>query len=102
MLRPPPRSTLFPYTTLFRSALYTNNLGIFGPRSTRSPRKIAFRPSGAEGDRKSTRLNSSHVAISYAVFCLKKKTGLEGAQPDHGLRGTLPPMRGWMLPAHSV
>src|SRR5215510_15580407 len=69
MIRRPPRSTLFPYTTLFRSPsrerVPADGLGGVpeGPRG-RAPR---------EGDRKSTRLNSSHVAISYAVFCLKKK-----------------------------
>src|SRR5271167_5050281 len=64
MIRRPPRSTLFPYTTLFRSHRPSGN---FSPRSSsgRSPRESA--------DRKSTRLNSSHVSISYAVFCLKKK-----------------------------
>src|SRR3989442_3313694 len=63
MIRRPPRSTLFPYTTLFRSR---------GARSAES----CWRPSRAcwaRRDRKSTRLNSSHVRISYAVFCLKKK-----------------------------
>src|SRR6266496_6071684 len=62
MIRRPPRSTLFPYTTLFRSR-------------TRPPwRARRARPSHRGGaDRKSTRLNSSHVEISYAVFCLKKK-----------------------------
>src|SRR5215208_2218764 len=70
MIRRPPRSTRFPYTTLFRSC---------GARGgARGPRPGAARrapPSGAPStDRKSTRLNSSHVAISYAVFCLKKKT----------------------------
>src|SRR5215510_13752849 len=65
MIRRPPRSTLFPYTTLFRS-------GRASSRRSWAPR----RRSGCDGsrpDRKSTRLNSSHVAISYAVFCLKKK-----------------------------
>src|SRR5256885_5436982 len=64
MIRRPPRSTLFPYTTLFRS-----------PWLRRRPRRRA-RHSGnpwTAGDRKSTRLNSSHLVISYAVFCLKKK-----------------------------
>src|SRR5690242_21210983 len=88
MIRRPPRSTLFPYTTLFRSALqglvndgaypdnttdpFTNpfpgctpisNCGFFGPSVV-----VRF-----DQDRKSTRLNSSHMSISYAVFCLKKK-----------------------------
>src|SRR2546421_7847155 len=70
MIRRPPRSTLFPYTTLFRSS------------RTRSSRSGGFRcitdtsplsRSGERADRKSTRLNSSHDQISYAVFCLKKK-----------------------------
>src|SRR6476660_10321908 len=64
MIRRPPRSTLFPYTTLFRS---------LGTHLEGSP---CLPPQGADGvprDRKSTRLNSSHQIISYAVFCLKKK-----------------------------
>src|SRR5207245_6945729 len=71
MIRPPPRSTLFPYTTLFRSpALRRHGLQPGGLMDL--PR---LRPVAAEtgGDRKSTRLNSSHGSISYAVFCLKKK-----------------------------
>src|SRR5207302_11066770 len=66
MIRRPPRSTLFPYTTLFRSP---------PDRPTRPPGCAAERGGGkrARRDRKSTRLNSSHVKISYAVFCLKKK-----------------------------
>src|SRR5437899_9897149 len=79
MIRRPPRSTLFPYTTLFRSPR----------RGTRAARHRRRAPAGhrlqlpdcqrpgevvrATGDRKSTRLNSSHLGISYAVFCLKKK-----------------------------
>src|ERR1041385_9297113 len=64
MIRRPPRSTLFPYTTLFRSYLPSRACPCPSRRAAR-----AFR-----GDRKSTRLNSSHGYISYAVFCLKKKT----------------------------
>src|SRR5690242_21931216 len=65
MIRRPPRSTLFPYTTLFRSA---RNPASLSPYSTfNAPRLTCLR------DRKSTRLNSSHMSISYAVFCLKKK-----------------------------
>src|SRR5204862_3919168 len=67
MMRRPLTSTLFPYTTLFRSILSPVRGSLF-PRAEREP--LALR--GAE-DRKSTRLNSSHVEISYAVFCLKKK-----------------------------
>src|SRR5204863_7535350 len=69
MIRRPPRSTLFPYTTLFRPpARRTASTG----RRPRRPSRSGSRP-GRAGDRKSTRLNSSHVEISYAVFCLKKK-----------------------------
>src|SRR6267378_6350746 len=70
MIRRPPRSTLFPYTTLFRSRPQARRPdGARGHRA--APR---YRQDGACGrDRKSTRLNSSHVEISYAVFCLKKK-----------------------------
>src|SRR5687768_18226478 len=67
MIRRPPRSTLFPYTTLFRSgiAIVTNRLGDVLAHTS------AY--ASVTGDRKSTRLNSSHGYISYAVFCLKKK-----------------------------
>src|SRR5438034_2120675 len=69
MIRRPPRSTLFPYTTLFRS-----KPSIRCGRHTRPSRDRAFTATSSGcGDRKSTRLNSSHTVISYAVFCLKKK-----------------------------
>src|SRR3712207_8446015 len=100
MIRRPPRSTLFPYTTLFRSKRWTD------PPTSR--RRVTVSPSNAPGmrrsdvyfdffsggvsamgegrDRKSTRLNSSHANISYAVFCLKKKT------PQHQQRADgIPP-----------
>src|SRR2546430_10660368 len=89
MIRRPPRSTLFPYTTLFRSCLRSTGRirttparRPTGPRFPPTPTSIASIPptwatQGIEaidvGDRKSTRLNSSHSQISYAVFCLKKK-----------------------------
>src|SRR5207245_10317850 len=68
MIRRPPRSTLFPYTTLFRSRMRrgSRQVAALGSRTPRSAHQRA-------GDRKSTRLNSSHGSISYAVFCLKKK-----------------------------
>src|SRR2546430_5355608 len=67
MIRRPPRSTLFPYTTLFRS-------GVGGPGTVLAQGMDARREATRAGrDRKSTRLNSSHSQISYAVFCLKKK-----------------------------
>src|SRR5436305_8694101 len=72
MIRRPPRSTLFPYTTLFRSREDAAcRLGLQLPR--RSLRRMHDGHQRARADRKSTRLNSSHVRISYAVFCLKKK-----------------------------
>src|SRR5438067_6592062 len=69
MIRRPPRSTLFPYTTLFRSPLQSGS-GLL--QAEGHPHRCAGGDLRA-GDRKSTRLNSSHVSISYAVFCLKKK-----------------------------
>src|SRR2546427_2447053 len=83
MIRRPPRSTLFPYTTLFRSAHQDDSVG---PRLLAEPRgggREGARPARgrragrAPSDRKSTRLNSSHSQISYAVFCLKKKNKTE-------------------------
>src|SRR5690554_7310467 len=95
MPRPPPTSTLFPYTTLFRSRVQRGrgtgglHVGPPGPRprearfrgsepprcSLAAPRRFASAKSCL--DRKSTRLNSSHVRISYAVFCLKKKNNIQ-------------------------
>src|SRR5207249_11288470 len=72
MLRRPPRSTLFPYTTLFRSRQTGGSIGGQRHRQNASGR-LQTRTAGFGQDRKSTRLNSSHVSISYAVFCLKKK-----------------------------
>src|SRR5690242_21591853 len=93
MIRRPPTSTLFPYTTLFRSShsveigeerLLASVQNVLGPQVTRlltapkAPETVGaqtnwFDESRQIGDRKSTRLNSSHMSISYAVFCLKKK-----------------------------
>src|SRR2546430_11377396 len=77
MIRRPPRSTLFPYTTLFRSQPRTDYQVMNSPPE---PRFLTFhrRPTELAIDRKSTRLNSSHSQISYAVFCLKKKTAKLG------------------------
>src|SRR5437868_9002073 len=95
MIRRPPRSTLFPYTTLFRSLIGLGRVGV-DDHGSREPggaavggaaevdvrvrrtrqagaSRIGLGPFAVERDRKSTRLNSSHVSISYAVFCLKKK-----------------------------
>src|SRR3712207_8442160 len=102
MIRPPPRSTLFPYTTLFRSDLVEHverrrpgpedrheqrdgGQRALAARQQRQPLDLLPRRAGLHldaggehvlGDRKSTRLNSSHANISYAVFCLKKNTNL--------------------------
>src|SRR5258705_3486091 len=77
MIRRPPRSTLFPYTTLFRSRNYGNRLHT---RQSGGGSDHPFERLPRKGDRKSTRLNSSHLGISYAVFCLKKKNKRSG--PD--------------------
>src|SRR3712207_7395955 len=92
MIRRPPRSTLFPYTTLFRSHWITTHGHTLATTPRGAPAQscwlqpplgpgwlaagdaaMAFDPLSSQGDRKSTRLNSSHANISYAVFCLKKK-----------------------------
>src|SRR5256885_7028101 len=74
MIRRPPRSTLFPYTTLFRSAGLADELGPLGGVGFLQLAQLPRRASDqGHADRKSTRLNSSHLVISYAVFCLKKK-----------------------------
>src|SRR5437773_3546761 len=77
MMRRTPRSTLFPYTTLFRSESFGKGRieGVFAPETAAHASGTSAPPSPAHAppDRKSTRLNSSHITISYAVFCLKKK-----------------------------
>src|SRR5437899_8043038 len=78
MIRRPPRSTLFPYTTLFRS--------VGGKLARKLGHRLIFQNSplpedGYSLDRKSTRLNSSHLGISYAVFCLKKKKRINALIP---------------------
>src|SRR5256885_8149452 len=99
MIRRPPRSTLFPYTTLFRSPVDRGSSSQGPSQGTamhddartgssgltallRSVVAAARMSTGAE-DRKSTRLNSSHLVISYAVFCLKKKKKNSVYPPDH-------------------
>src|SRR5260221_2687786 len=92
MIRRPPRSTLFPYTTLFRSVSFDSDLFRISDsrRASRLPQRVGFPAPPLHRrlptfpvfvpdklvDRKSTRLNSSHTVISYAVFCLKKKRNL--------------------------
>src|SRR2546427_3266519 len=76
MIRRPPRSTLFPYTTLFRSQTLARRSGRAKRQATEATGRRGNKKNGPQiggRDRKSTRLNSSHSQISYAVFCLKKK-----------------------------
>src|SRR2546430_8650926 len=89
MIRRPPRSTLFPYTTLFRSMWGACLVGvfIFGLAYTFNNSGMAAslaKGFSSMGDRKSTRLNSSHSQISYAVFCLKKKKNHHELAPKQG------------------
>src|SRR5260221_5325191 len=79
MIRRPPRSTLFPYTTLFRSLRAPGHL--MPSKAFRAVPEWSERPR-TQQDRKSTRLNSSHTVISYAVFCLKKKKIDLRARPE--------------------
>src|SRR4051794_41701386 len=87
MTRRPPRSTLFPYTTLFRSRVFRRDATRLGPAHPLEPFGLVFLdPPYGQGlaeraDRKSTRLNSSHPSISYAVFCLKKKNQAHTVEP---------------------
>src|SRR5256885_8657498 len=82
MIRRPPRSTLFPYTTLFRSDEYWTKSMFDGFVAARDRgTNLAFMGANT-ADRKSTRLNSSHLVISYAVFCLKKKKTPYGIRED--------------------
>src|SRR2546422_2255038 len=73
MIRRPPRSTLFPYTTLFRSHIQPTAFVLPFDGPSQSHNLLCYPGGGIAQDRKSTRLNSSHGYISYAVFCLKKK-----------------------------
>src|SRR3712207_7371153 len=101
MIRRPPRSTLFPYTTLFRSRLY-RGLRRQQPLHPRLSDRGGCRTTACAGasflpDRKSTRLNSSHANISYAVFCLKKiETTRLHERLMFGSRGNLPTSEHWL------
>src|SRR3712207_8971872 len=93
MIRRPPRSTLFPYTTLFRSAVAVRQvhrvegLGERADLVDLHQQRVGGLPGDAV-DRKSTRLNSSHANISYAVFCLKKKKQPPNEESQTGLKNT--------------
>src|SRR5258707_10637929 len=101
MIRRPPRSTLFPYTTLFRSRFEIALWGkLFYPVTVLVMMMLALpfaqfqrRQGNASIDRKSTRLNSSHANISYAVFCLKKKKTLPRHERRHQPRAAARPDR---------
>src|SRR2546426_3371147 len=90
MIRRPPRSTLFPYTTLFRSAIVTYALDalVDGAPWFHFVNLLwhAAASVAVAADRKSTRLNSSHLVISYAVFCLKKKNTQSNGKQTHSRR----------------
>src|SRR5206468_9697509 len=89
MIPPPPRSPLFPYTTLFRSAYLTALLREMTPNPLTPPSRLV-----TSSDRKSTRLNFSHDQISYAVFCLKKKKQQNTSHPnDRRIRCHMSPQR---------
>src|SRR2546426_6613281 len=95
MIRRPPRSTLFPYTTLFRSRLHRLAVleqEILAPGI--QPRGLHYERGIRRRDRKSTRLNSSHLVISYAVFCLKKK---KNEQAPHTALGTQRAPSAWCV-----
>src|SRR5947209_10568844 len=91
MIRPPPRSTLFPYTTLFRSryTVHDDKLASTDPLSFSDTRPYKARLEKSRTDRKSTRLNSSHANISYAVFCLKKKKKKKKYNNNHQQKQTV-------------
>src|SRR5256885_10898567 len=94
MIRRPPRSTLFPYTTLFRSDDTTGKATLVVRVSEGEPHRVGTL------DRKSTRLNSSHLVISYAVFCLKKKN-LQRKSTVSGLIGQLVHARAHAMPSNA-
>src|SRR5256885_3055278 len=100
MIRRPPRSTLFPYTTLFRSQMPRLEGEAAEPDIVPHPQAVQQalgEQHGGDKDRKSTRLNSSHLVISYAVFCLKKKKPEPRRPRPSALSGLNPP-----LPPHRL
>src|SRR3989454_6479249 len=99
MIRRPPRSTLFPYTTLFRSCPDPRG---HPPLAPRGRDRVVYERGVRLRDRKSTRLNSSHLVISYAVFCLKKKNP-EASTDSAPLRpdtGTVNPLHLFSIACH--
>src|SRR2546427_5966085 len=101
MIRRPPRSTLFPYTTLFRSSAWWRK-PFGGGKGDAAPPETPPAPAAAPAstiapaeDRKSTRLNSSHSQISYAVFCLKKKKKKNNKKQNNKTRKTIDQLYYW-------
>src|SRR4051794_41255110 len=94
MIRRPPRSTLFPYTTLFRSCPAREMCSMLSIwRGVGFTQLLELeQPTPRQIDRKSTRLNSSHPSISYAVFCLKKKNNLHATEHDDRLSALTTPL----------
>src|SRR5438552_13588480 len=99
MIRRPPRSTLFPYTTLFRSRIHPARecRVVAHPHSDIGERQEPCRRARPARDRKSTRLNSSHQIISYAVFCLKKKKKQTKIPQQHTRNKTKPQQPTYMI-----
>src|SRR2546430_3597197 len=97
MIRRPPRSTLFPYTTLFRSKIRDGSL-----LDTLRRLPVTLPLKGRFLDRKSTRLNSSHSQISYAVFCLKKKKKQKDKDTHHSYIRTIAPNTDTLIHAHQT
>src|SRR5258707_11484220 len=100
MIRRPPRSTLFPYTTLFRSQSSASSSQSAPGAATARSREICSNRSSR--DRKSTRLNSSHANISYAVFCLKKKKTKFDTEPEQKLLNNKLGLNGQPVKASAV
>src|SRR2546426_4952105 len=101
MIRRPPRSTLFPYTTLFRSELaeLLDDWERWSAETMESHLSYPVLSYFRSQDRKSTRLNSSHLVISYAVFCLKKKKRIHNCLPVHTPKRN---SQKWLAPAEIV
>src|SRR5256885_3279840 len=101
MIRRPPRSTLFPYTTLFRSVYRGEEIGAVIEIEAAQEKLVRLAVTAVLGDRKSTRLNSSHLVISYAVFCLKKKKLAYRIVPQMTATGSIDANAGARLPCTS-
>src|SRR5437899_6291395 len=98
MIRQPPRPTLFPYTTLFRSrALASRSDVVLGAGTVLTADQCRMALEAGARDRKSTRLNSSHLGISYAVFCLKKKKKMKTEIQTDAKKTKTADLEGWIV-----